>query len=98
MPGVGMSGRKPTKDDLETMTQTIALVTAYDLGCREGDFSLFTEMTKEVCKNDAEREALRSSIQFSWLLLRSLETRSGLPRDKTLKWYGQRFARRMQNL
>lgn len=81
-------GRNPTKRDLRRMQKVVALVTAYDLGTREGDFSVYREILREEKRGS---RTLQSAIAFAWLLVRTMEE-NGMDREEVLDWYGKRFA------
>lgn len=81
-------GRNPTKRDLRKMQRVVSLVTAYDLGTRTGDFTIYKGILKEESDTDKTTD---TAIAFSWLLLKAMEEH-GIDRDAVLDWYGKRFA------
>jgi hypothetical protein len=84
-------GRAPNRTDLERMQRALAMVTAYDMGIEENDFTTFKELTQGETDPVGMIQALS---QMSWLMLKSLESQ-GVKKRKVLEWYGQRFARRI---
>ena len=82
-----MKGRNPTKYDLAKMSEAVALITTYDIGVDEEDFSLFR---KQV--TDADTEMVEPLAQLAWLMLKSIAASSGYETEDILAWYGQRFA------
>lgn len=82
-----MKGRNPTSMDLEKMSRSVAIVTAYNQATEEDEFALFRELV------DDEGEQLSEHLaQFAWLLLRTIEASNKVTREEVLQWYGMRFA------
>lgn len=82
-----MKGRNPTTYDMKLMSETISLVTAYDIGVEEDDFALFRKQMA-----DADDNLLENMTQTAWLFLRSIAASSGHDAEDILAWYGQKFA------
>jgi hypothetical protein len=83
-------GRAPNQTDLHKMRRALALTTAYDVGIEENDFTVYKQLLAE---EEDPQGLIQALSQFSWLMLKSLETQ-GVPRNRVLAWYGQRFARK----
>lgn len=89
-----MQGRPPNSMDVERMSRAIALVTAYDLGVEEEDFTPYVNLLKE----EEHPEALNQSLaQLSWLFLQAIE-QAGFERERVLDWYGRKFAAKREEL
>lgn len=92
--GGEMQGRPPNTMDVERMSRAIALVTAYDLGVEEEDFTPYLTLIRE----EEHPEALVQSLaQLSWLFLEAIE-KTGFDKGRVLDWYGGKFAQKREEL
>ena len=89
--------RKATSEDIERMSQAVALVGSYDIGESKGDYKHFARMTREL-HDEHGLEGLRATAKFAWMLLESIEASSGVDKDDVLSWYGIKFATRAEEL
>lgn len=90
-----MSGRPPNTLDMERMQQALAIVTAYDMGTQESEFSEYVEM---ISGHEHPEAMMHSLAQFSWLLLRALDSSPHLDKKQILSWYGLKFAEKGEEL
>lgn len=90
-----MSGRPPNIMDMERMQQALALVTAYDMGTQEGEFTPYMDL---IAEHDHPEAMMHSLAQFSWLLLRAVENLPNVDREQVLNWYGVKFAQKGEEL
>lgn len=81
-------GRKPTAQDYRRMQRSLALVTAYDIGVEEGDFTEFLELVND---DDRPMTTIHSLVQFSWLLLEAME-QHGFNKEQVLHEHGLNLA------
>jgi len=82
-----MKGRQPTKYDLAKMSEAVALITTYDIGVDDEDFTLFRHHVR-----DTDETMVEPLAQLAWLMLKSIAASSGHETEDILAWYGQKFA------
>lgn len=90
-----MSGRPPNTLDMERMQQALAIVTAYDMGTQESEFGAYMEI---ISDHEHPEAMMHSLAQFSWLLLRALESIPNVDKEQVLNWYGLKFAQKGEEL
>jgi len=88
--------RKATPEDIERMSQAVALVSSYDMGEAKGEYHTFARLTEEAF-DEHGIESLRATAQFAWMLLESMGA-AGIDKDEVLGWYGIKFATRYEEL
>lgn len=82
-----MRARKPTANDFREMQKAVEILTAYDLGVEESDFSIYLELV-----NNANHAKLtRLLVQFSWLMLEAMDQR-GYDKHQVLAEHGLNLA------
>jgi hypothetical protein len=87
-----MKPRSPSQMDIQRMQRALALVAAYDLGVREGDFDEYLKLAKEVGES---RGMIHALSQLCWLMLQSFEE-NGVSKYGVMSWYGLKFAESME--
>jgi hypothetical protein len=85
-----MQGRPPAAHDYELTQRALALLSAYEFGTRDDDFSDFLAL---VNTEDEPRKLLQAATQLAWMMMKSFEnSTSNAKTDDILQWYGQAFA------
>lgn len=82
-----VKGRPYTKRDMKGMQEALAIVTAYNMGTEPNEFGEYINLLRE--SDDKAKEHLS---QLAWLLLKSIETHTGIEKEEILAWYGRKFA------
>jgi hypothetical protein len=84
-----MAGREPQPHDYRLTQRALALLSAYEFGCREDDFDDFLTLLRTEENPDA---MLQATTQLAWMMMKTAEASGRVSSDEILQWYGMNFA------